>query len=128
MKKVTIMGIDYEIIQLQPDGLLKVFEPGVHADDIKKLFGEKCENFSGLCDAHSSKIYLNIDLPAEKKKKTLIHEIIEAMDQECILELAHIQMQAIANALFLSGVMNLEELIKYEPEDLEININNDTSR
>lgn len=123
MKRISVMGINYEIIQLSPESLLKLFENGNHSNDIKELFGEKCENFSGLCDAQASKIYLNVDISDEKKKKTLIHELVEAMDQECILELSHIQMQSIANTLFLSGIMNLDNLIKHDPEDLEININ-----
>lgn len=122
MKTVLIMGISYEIHHVTPAQLLKVFENTVHFEAIKKLFGENAENFSGLCDSQCSKIYLNIELPYEKKKKTLIHEIVEAMDQECILDLSHIQMQAIANTLFLSGVINVEEALKNDPEDLEISI------
>jgi len=127
MKQISVMGIQYEIIQLLPEDLSKLYEGTQHEQSLHELFGKKCENFSGLCDAQNQKIYLNIKLAEEKKKKTLIHEFIEAMDQESILELAHIQMQAIANTFFLSGIVDLEDLIKIEPEDLEISINNDTA-
>lgn len=127
MKQIPVMGVPYEIIQLLPEDLFKLYEGTQHEAGLQKLFGDKCENFSGLCDAQQQKIYLNIKLAAEKKRKTLLHEFVEAMDQESILELAHIQMQAIANAFFLSGIIDVEELIKIEPEDLEISINNDTT-
>lgn len=127
MKQIIVMGVPYEIIQIMPLDLLKLYDESLHADDIKKLFGDKCENFSGLCDAQANKIYINIQLPPEKKRKTFIHEFIEAMDQECILELAHIQMQAIANTFFLSGIVDIEELLKIEPEDIEISITSDTA-
>jgi hypothetical protein len=127
MKQIMVMGVPFEIIQLMPLDLLKLYEESLHADDIKKLFGEKCENFSGLCDAQASKIYLNIQLPPEKKRKTFIHEFVEAMDQECITDLSHIQMQAIANTFFLSGIVDIEELLKIEPEDLEISLAGNTA-
>lgn len=126
MKQVIVMGVPYEIIQIMPLDLIKLYEETLHADDIKKLFGDKCENFSGLCDAQESKIYINIQLPPEKKRKTFIHEFIEAMDQESILELAHIQMQAIANTFFLAGIVDIEELLKTDPEDIEIKLDGDT--
>ena len=127
MKQIMIMGVPYEIIQIIPTDLIKLYEESLHAEDIKKLFGEKCENFSGLCDAQSSKIYLNTLLPPEKKRKTFIHEFIEALDQECITELSHIQMQSIANAFFLSGIVDIEGLLKDEPEDIEISITSNTA-
>jgi len=128
MKQIIIMGIPYEIVQIMPADLLKLYADSLHTEDVKKLFGEKCENFSGLCDAQVSKIYLNIQLPPEKKRKTFIHEFIEALDQECITELSHMQMQAIANSFFLSGIVDIEELLKDEPQDIEISINHDSAR
>jgi len=127
MKQVNVMGVNYEVIQLQPKSVIAVFKESPHYEEIKKLVGDEAQHFAGLCDAQMCKIYINSDLPYEKKKKTLIHEIVEAMDQECILELAHIQMQAIANTLFISGILNLEELLKNEPEDIEISIANDST-
>jgi hypothetical protein len=118
------MGVPYEIVQIMPIDLFKLYEETRpdHIEDIKKLFGEKCINFSGLCDAQISKIFLNIQLSPEKKRKTFIHEFIEALDQECITELTHMQMQAIANTFFLSGIVDIEELLKDEPQDIEIRI------
>ena len=129
MKQIMVMGVPYEIIQIMPVDLLKLYEETRpdHVEDIKKLFGEKCINFSGLCDAQISKIFLNVQLPPEKKRKTFIHEFIEAMDQECITELTHVQMQAIANTFFLSGIIDIEELLKDEPQDIEISISSDTT-
>lgn len=127
MKQVNIMGINYEIVQVLPSGVVKAFENSAHFNEVKNLVGEEGQHFAGLCDAHNSKIYINIELPYEKKKKTLIHEIVEAMDQECILDLEHVKMQAIANTLFLSGLLNLEELLKLEPEDIEISITGNTT-
>lgn len=128
MKQIMVQGIPYEIIQIMPADLLKLYESKeVQTDQLKKLFGDSCENFSGLCDAQCDKIYLNSQMPFEKKKKTFIHEFVEAMDQECITDLSHIQMQAIANTFFLSGLVNLEELLKNEPEDIEISIASNTT-
>jgi len=122
MKQIAIMGINYEILQLTPKGLMDTFEGTAHVESLKKLFGDQCQNFSGLCDAQCLKIYLNVDLPYEKKEKVFIHEVVEAMDQESCLELNHIQMQAIANTFFLSGIVNIKELLKNEPEDIEISL------
>lgn len=127
MKQVTVMGIEYEIAQITPETLLKIFEGTDHYEALKKMFGENAQNFSGLCDAQLAKIYINSELPFEKKKKTLIHEIVEALDQECTTDLTHIQMQAIANTLFLTGLVNVEELLKNEPEDIEISIAGNTT-
>ncbi len=127
MKQISIMGVNYEIIQLQPKSVVEVFKTSPHWEEIKKMVGDECQHFAGLCDAQMCKIYLNSDLPYEKRKKTLIHEIIEALDQECITEFSHIQMQAIANTLFTSGILNVEDLLKNEPEDIEISISTDSA-
>jgi len=128
MKQIDVMGVHYEVIQLQPKSVIAIFKESPHYEEIKKLVGDEAQHFAGLCDAQMCKIYINSDLPYEKKKKTLMHEIVEAMDQECILELTHIQMQAIANTLFISGILNLEELLKTDPEDIEIKLDGDTER
>jgi len=127
MKQIEIMGCSYEIIQVTPAGLLKAFDGTVHMSDLKEMFGNDCKNFSGLCDAQLLKIYINIELPLEKKKKTLLHEIVEAIDQESLTELCHIQMQSIANAFFLSGILDVEGLLKLDPEDIEISIISDST-
>lgn len=127
MKQINIMGVNYEIIQLKPKSAIEAFKDSPHCEEVKKLIGDEGQHFAGLCDAQMCKIYLNLDLPYEKKKKTLLHETVEAMDQECILELTHIQMQAIANTLFLSGIIDVEDLLKNDPEDLEICITTDSA-
>jgi hypothetical protein len=127
MKQVNVMGINYEIVQIQPKSVIAIFKESPHYEEVKKLVGDEAQHFAGLCDAQLCKIYINSDLPYEKKKKTLIHEIVEAMDQECILELEHTKMQSITNSLFISGILNVEELLKNEPEDIEISIVNDSA-
>ncbi len=122
MKQVNVMGINYEIVQLPPKSVLAIFKESPHFEEVKRLVGDEAQHFAGLCDAQLCKIYINSELPYEKKKKTLIQEIVEAMDQECILELEHTKMQSIANTLFISGILNVEELLKTEPEDIEIKI------
>ena len=122
MKKINVMGIDYEIIQLTPEAVIRVYAESPHNEEVNKLLGEKGEHFAGLCDAQDCKIYINIGIPLEKKKKILIHEFVEAIDQESITELEHVKMQAITNAFFISGIVNVEELLKIEPEDIEISI------
>jgi len=112
MKTVPIMGIDYEVKQISVGELFKTYEGTSHLDDVKNLFGENLQNFSGLCDALTQTIYINRDIPENKKRKTLMHEIVEALDQECLTELPHISIQTIANALFLSGLFNVEELLQ----------------
>jgi len=106
------MGIDYEVKQISVGELFKTYEGTSHLDDVKNLFGENLQNFSGLCDALTQTIYINRDIPENKKRKTLMHEIVEALDQECLTELSHISIQTIANALFLSGLFNVEELLQ----------------
>lgn len=121
MKQINIMGIYYEIVLISPVSVITVFKETAHLEEVKKLIGDEAQHFAGLCDAQSCKIYINNELPYEKKKKTLIHEIVEAMDQECILELEHTKMQSITNTLFTSGIVNVEELLKNDPEeDFEI--------
>ena len=119
------MGINYEIVQLPPKSVLAIFKESPHFEEVKRLVGDEAQNFAGLCDAQLCKIYINSELPYEKKEKTLIHEIVEAMDQECILELEHTKMQSIANTLFISCILNVEELLKNDPEDIDISITND---
>lgn len=126
MKQVNVMGINYEIIQLPPKSVIAIFKESPHFEEVKVLVGDVAQHFAGLCDAQLCKIYINSELPYEKKKKTLIHEIVEAMDQECILELEHTKMQSIANTLFISGILSVEELLKNEPEDIEISITADS--
>jgi hypothetical protein len=36
-------------------------------------------------------------------------------------------MQAITNAFFLAGIVNVKELLKNEPEDIEISITTDSA-
>lgn len=128
MKKIAVMGLDYEIVQLTPQELLESYSEDPRYSELVKLFGPGCIDFSGLFDGHRNKIYLNINLIDDKKKKTLIHEFVEALDSECCTDLSHIQMQSIANAFSLAGIVNVEELIKNEPEDIEISIAGDTAR
>lgn len=127
MKKIIVMGLDYEIVQITPQDLLKSYEESPQYEALVKLFGENCQDFSGLFDGHRNKIYLNVNLIDSKKEKTLIHEFVEALDQECCTDFTHIQMQAIANSFFLAGIVNVKELIKNEPEDIEISIAGDTT-
>lgn len=127
MKQIMVMGVPYEIIQISSKNVCGAFKDSLHAEEVKKLVGENGENFAGLCDAHLGRIFLNVDLPYEKKKKTLLHEFVEAMDQECLLELEHTKMQSIANTLLLTGLLNVEELLKNEPEDIEISISTDSA-
>ena len=127
MKKINVMGINYEIIQLEPTAAVAAYADSAHFDEVKSLIGEEGQHFAGLCDAQSCKIYININLPYEKKVKTLIHEFVEALDQESCTELEHVKMQAITNAFFMSGIVDVEELLKVDPEDLEISIDGDSA-
>ena len=43
------------------------------------------------------------------------------------MELSHETMQGIANTFFLGGIVNVEELLKSEPEDIEISLAGDTA-
>jgi hypothetical protein len=127
MKQITVMGIPYEIIQLRAKDVIEAFKKGQHLEEVKKLVGDEGQHFAGLCDAQLNKIYLNSELPGVKIEKTFIHEFVEAIDQESCLELTHVQMQAITNAFFLAGIVNVKELLKNEPEDIEISITTDSA-
>ena len=133
MKQINVMGIPFEIINVTPDDLLKAYENDRHKADVHSLFKEDARDFSGLCDAHGQKIYLNLEITHEKRKKTLIHEFIEATFQENCIDLSqdvsHMIMQAMANALYLSKLCDheLEELLKTDPEDIEIKLDGDTA-
>jgi hypothetical protein len=122
MKQIIVMGILYEIIQLRSKDVIAAFKTGQHLEEVKKLVGDEGQHFAGLCDAQMNKIYLNSELSEVKVEKTFIHEFVEAIDQESCLELTHIQMQAITNAFFLAGIVSVKELLKNEPEDIEISI------
>jgi len=122
MKTINVMGIDYEVVQLKPEAVMELYKDSAHFEHVQKMLGDKGQDFAGLCDAQKAKIYINIDLSIEKKRKTLIHEFVEALDQEAVTELAHVEMQAITNAFFIAGIADVEELLKIEPEDIEISI------
>jgi len=126
MKKINVLGIDYEVIQLTPTAAIDSFAESPHLEQVKQLIGENGQNFAGLCDAQACKIFINVELPYEKKVKTLIHEFVEALDQEACTELDHVKMQAITNAFFISGIINIGELLKVEPEDIEISLDSNT--
>jgi hypothetical protein len=127
MKTINVMGIFYEIVQLKPEAVMEIYKDTDHYEHVQKMLGEKGQDFAGLCDAQQHKIYINIDLSYEKKKKTLIHEFVEALDQESVTELAHVVMQAITNAFFIAGIIDIEELLKVEPEDIEISIDSNSA-
>lgn len=122
MKKVNVLGIEYEIIQLSPKSVIDVYGRTPLYDDVKQLIGEDGRYFAGLCDTTRCKIYINADLPYEKRVKALIHEFMEAVDNESSNDLEHVKIQSITNALFLSGLFDVKELLKVEPEDIEISI------
>lgn len=122
MKNVNIMGIKYTVKLISVGELFKVYDGTAHLEAVKSLFGQNLENFSGLCDAMTETIFINRDMSDEKKKKTLLHEIMEAFDQESLTELSHLQIQTIANAFFIMGLVNLEELLQDEPIEISTTI------
>lgn len=122
MKIIKVMGIDYEIIQLKPKDVIEAYSKSTHFEEVKRLIGDNGQHFAGLCDVQDCKIYINIELPDEKKVKTLLHEFVEALDQESCTELEHTKMQSITNAFFMSGLIDVKELLNVDPEDIEISI------
>lgn len=110
MKQVKVMGIDYEVIQISAMDVVNAFKDSPHFGNVKELIGQEGENFAGLCDAQKCIIYVYNELPEDKKEKVLIHEIIEAVDQECLLELPHFRIQEITNLLFMSEPINVSDL------------------
>ncbi len=110
MKQVKIMGIDYDVIQISAIDVVNAFKDGPHFDNVKELVGQQGENFAGLCDAQKCIIFIFNELPEDKKEKVLIHEMIEAIDQECLLELQHARIQEITNLLFMGEPLNITDL------------------
>lgn len=110
MKQVKVMGIDYAVVQISAIDVVNAFKDSPHFNNVKELIGQEGENFAGLCDAQKCVIYIFNELPEDKKEKVLIHEIIEAVDQECLLELPHYRIQEIANLLFMAEPINVSDL------------------
>lgn len=110
MKQVKIMGIDYDVIQISAIDVVNAFKEGPHFENVKELVGQQGENFAGLCDAQKCIIFLFNELPEDKKEKVLVHEMIEAIDQECLLELQHARIQEITNLLFMGEPINLTDM------------------
>lgn len=109
MKQVTVMGIAYGIIQVSPSVVIASFKDSPHLANVKELVGAEGENFAGLCDAQKCIIYIFNGLPDDKKRKTLIHEMIEAVDQEALLNLEHYRIQELTNLLFIGEPLDLSD-------------------
>jgi len=110
MKQVKIMGIDYSVVQISAIDVVNAFKDSPHFNNVKELIGQEGENFAGLCDAQKCVIYVFNELPQDKKEKVLVHEMIEAIDQECLLELAHSRIQEITNLLFMAEPLAVSDL------------------
>ncbi len=109
MKQVKIMGIDYTVVKISAMDVVNTFKDSPHFNSVKELIGQEGENFAGLCDAQKCMIYIFNELPQDKKEKVLVHEIIEAIDQECLLELSHSKIQEITNLLFTNEPINVAD-------------------
>jgi hypothetical protein len=110
MKQLKIMGIDYSVIQISPADVIESFKNSPHLANVKELIGSEGENFAGLCDAQKCILYIYNELPEDKKQKTLVHEIIEAIDQECLLDIPHPRMQEITNLIFMGEPICLNDI------------------
>jgi hypothetical protein len=118
MKSITVMGIEYTIEFITSEELLEIIyqeKDEALQKIILEFIGEKAERFAGLCNSSNCKIYVNKSMKYEKARKTLIHEIVEAIGNEIDLDVEHSVIQAITNALFTSGIINVDKLMeKYE--------------
>ena len=123
MASINILGINYDIELINTDELFEIFKRNKDdLDQIKELVGEKGEGFGGLCDPKRCKIYLNKEMREDKIKKVLLHEIMESSTVECQIDLDHTVLQAITNALWCSGIICVDKLVKNELEEVNIPI------
>lgn len=111
---VNVLGIQYSIEIISASELIKQLkETNLSFLEIIEVIGQEGEHFAGLCDNMECKIWINRDIRnKEKLKKVLIHEIMEAIDGECLLGIEHSKLQAITNGLFMSNLFNIDELVE----------------
>jgi uncharacterized protein YjaZ len=74
------------------------------------LVDENNDLADGLCDEQKLTIFLNSNVPDERIKEVLLHEIIHVVDSVFSLELSETQVTKLARGLF--GVLRPESLRK----------------
>lgn len=112
---IKIMGIKYQVLCLTPSDIIKLYfdeqgEEGVAS--IERVVGRGAQHFGGLCDAGKSRLFVNSEMPLDKQEKVFFHEILEAVDGETIIGLKHNQIEAVANAFFMSGLASTNKSFK----------------
>lgn len=114
MQFIEILGIQYSIEIVSVSELLRQLkETNSSYNEILEVMGQEGEHFAGLCDNMECKIWINSDIRnKEKMKKVVIHEIMEAIDGECLLGIEHSKLQAITNGLFTSKLLNIDDLVE----------------
>ena len=114
MGVVEILGIKYSIEIVSVSELLKQLkETNSSYKEILEIIGQEGERFAGLCDSMECKIWINKDIRnKEKMKKVVVHEIMEAIDGEGLLGIEHSKLQTITNGLFISGLLNIDDLVE----------------
>lgn len=123
MAFVNVLGINYEIELVTTEELFERFKNDKEdIDEVKKIVGEKGDLFGGLCDPRKCKIYLNKTFRDDKLKKVLFHEIMEAAAVECQIDIDHVVLQALTNAIWCSDILQLDKLVKNELEEVNIPI------
>lgn len=112
---LKIMGIDYEVICLSPEALVRLYfdengEEGVAG--LERIVGRGAQHFGGLCDGGKARLFVNSEMPIDKQEKVLLHEVLEAVDGETCIQLKHNQIEAISNAFFLSSLLSSNKNLK----------------
>jgi hypothetical protein len=117
MKTINVLGIEYIIRFVSAKEMMEtVKEDNPLYSELVERLGPNGEFFAGLCNARDCKIWVNKGMKKEKVEKILIHEIMEAISQEGLLEIEHAQLQAIVNGLFTSGIIKVDHLMEYDEE------------
>lgn len=114
MKFIDILGVKYSIEIISASELIRQLkETNSSYVEILEVIGQQGERFAGLCDSSECKIWINKDISnREKLEKIVVHEIVESIVAESLLDVNHEEVQAITNGLCISGILNISDLVE----------------
>jgi len=122
MSKINILGIEYNIKIISFSELSRYYNNDSEEQFVflKKIIGESGEFFGGLTDFQNCIIWINKDMNQDRIKKILVHEIMEAINQEIQGELDHVLLQSITNALYSTNLINLDSILNDEEFNISL--------
>lgn len=67
---------------------------------VEVVFQEWASNRLGAADLTPNKLYINSTLPTQQQESTLLHEVLEYINDSCDLGLTHIQIATLETMLY----------------------------